>query len=204
MKIAFIGGGNMGEAMLAAVLEDGLARPEAIWVSDVSLARRRALVQKYGVAAMAGNLEAIKGKEIVVLAVKPQDLDGVMAKLSGSDFRGANLTNADFTPLESRAGQGTITTLAKNVLKSCDFSAATMKGAILTRADLTFSRFVGTDLTGADLTNADLSMVDFTGADMTGADLTGADLYGARLTGVRGLDTVKGLSATANLDKATR
>jgi uncharacterized protein YjbI with pentapeptide repeats len=47
-------------------------------------------------------------------------------------------------------------------------------------------------------------MVDFTGADMTGADLTGADLYGARLTGVRGLDTVKGLSSTVNLDKAKR
>jgi pyrroline-5-carboxylate reductase len=83
MKIAFIGGGNMGEAMLAAVLEDGLAKPEAIWVSDVSPARRRALVQRYGVAAMAGNLEAISGKEIVVLAVKPQNLAEVLAELKG-------------------------------------------------------------------------------------------------------------------------
>jgi pyrroline-5-carboxylate reductase len=83
MKIAFIGGGNMGEAMLAAVLEDSLAKPEAIWVSDVSLARRKALVQQYGVAAMASNLEAISGKEIVVLAVKPQSLAEVMDKLGG-------------------------------------------------------------------------------------------------------------------------
>lgn len=128
----------------------------------------------------------------------------VMADLSGADFRGANLTNADFTPLESRTGQGTITSLAKNILKSCDFSAAIMRGANLSRAVLTFSRFVGTDLTGADLTETDLSMVDFTGANLTGADLTGADLYGAKLTGVRGLDTVKGLSSTVNLDKAKR
>jgi len=83
MKIAFIGGGNMGEAMLAAVLEDGLAKPEAIWVSDVSQARRKALVQKYGVAAMAGNREAISDKEIVVLAVKPQNMAEVMAELGG-------------------------------------------------------------------------------------------------------------------------
>jgi len=83
MKIAFIGGGNMGEAMLAAVLEDGLAKPEAIWVSDVSTARRKALVQRYGVAAMASNREAVLDKEIVVLAVKPQILTGVMAELSG-------------------------------------------------------------------------------------------------------------------------
>jgi pyrroline-5-carboxylate reductase len=83
MKIAFIGGGNMGEAMLAAVLEDGLAKPESIWVSDVSTARRKALVQKYGVAAMAGNREAISDKEIIALAVKPQNLAEVMAELSG-------------------------------------------------------------------------------------------------------------------------
>jgi pyrroline-5-carboxylate reductase len=69
--------------MMGAVLKDGLAKPEAIWVSDVSLARRKALVQQYGVAAMASNLEAISGKEIVVLAVKPQNLAEVMNELGG-------------------------------------------------------------------------------------------------------------------------
>jgi pyrroline-5-carboxylate reductase len=83
MKIAFIGGGAMGEAMLAAALEDGLAKPEAIWVSDVSQARRKFLVQKYGVAVMDSNLEAISGKDIVILAVKPQNLAEVMAELAG-------------------------------------------------------------------------------------------------------------------------
>jgi len=128
----------------------------------------------------------------------------VMANLSGADFRGANLTGADFTPLESRAGQGTITTLARNVLMSCDFSGAEMKGVIFDRAILTFSRFVGADLSGADFVDADLSMVDFTGADLTGANLAGADLDGAKLTGARGLDTAKGLATAINLDKATR
>jgi uncharacterized protein YjbI with pentapeptide repeats len=128
----------------------------------------------------------------------------VMANLSGADFRGADLTGADLHPLESRAGQGTITTLAKNVLKSCDFSGATMKGANLNRAVLTFSRFVGTDLRDADLSETDLSKADLTGADLTGTDLTKADLYGANLTGVKGLDTVKGLSTAVNFDKTIR
>jgi len=83
MKIAFIGGGTMGEAMLAAVLEDGLAKPEAIWVSDVSQARRKHMVQEYGVAVMDSNLEAISGKDIVILAVKPQNLAEVMTELVG-------------------------------------------------------------------------------------------------------------------------
>jgi pyrroline-5-carboxylate reductase len=83
MNIAFIGGGNMGEAMLAAVLEEGLARPEAISVSDVSQDRRKALAKKYGVAALASNPEAVSGKEIIVLAVKPQNLAEVSAELGG-------------------------------------------------------------------------------------------------------------------------
>jgi len=128
----------------------------------------------------------------------------VVATLSGADFRAANLTNADFTPLEWRPGQRAPSTMPRNVLKSCDFSAATMRGANLKEAILTFSRFIGTDLTNAVLTETDLSMVDLTGADLTGADLTGANLYGAKLTGVRGLETVKGLASTRNLDKAKR
>jgi len=83
MKIAFIGGGTMGEAMLAAVLEDGLVEPEAIRISDVSQARRKSLVQKYGVAAMGSNLEVVSGKDIVILAVKPQNLAEVMTELVG-------------------------------------------------------------------------------------------------------------------------
>lgn len=128
----------------------------------------------------------------------------VMAKMSGSDFHGADLTDANFTPREGRPGQGTITTLAKNVLKSCDFTRAIMRGVNLDRADLTFSRFNGADLRDANLTDADLSKVDFTGADLTGANLTGADLYGANLIGVKGLDTVKGLSTALNFDKTIR
>jgi pyrroline-5-carboxylate reductase len=84
MKIAFIGGGNMGEAMLAAVLEKGLAaRGDTTTVSDVSAVRRDHLHEKYSVFVMDSDLEAVSGKEIVVLAVKPQNLAEVMAELVG-------------------------------------------------------------------------------------------------------------------------
>ncbi|GAH66459.1 unnamed protein product, partial [marine sediment metagenome] len=46
MKIAFIGGGNMGEAMLSAILDKGLSRPQAVSVSDISEPRRRHLKKK--------------------------------------------------------------------------------------------------------------------------------------------------------------
>jgi len=81
MKIAFIGGGNMGEAIIAAVLKEKLAVPADISVSDISEPRRQYLKKQYGVAVTESNKEAVDGKDIVVLAVKPQNLNEVLADL---------------------------------------------------------------------------------------------------------------------------
>ena len=83
MKIAFIGGGNMGEAMLAAILEKGLSTLEAVGVGDVREERRQHLKKKYGAVVTESNREAAHGKDVVVLAVKPQNLVDVMAELKG-------------------------------------------------------------------------------------------------------------------------
>jgi pyrroline-5-carboxylate reductase len=83
MKIAFIGGGNMGEAMLAALLDKGLSLPQDISVGDISQSRRQHLQQKYGVTVMADNREALRNAGVIVLAIKPQNLAQVMAQLSG-------------------------------------------------------------------------------------------------------------------------
>jgi len=84
MKIAIIGGGNMGEVMLASVLDLGLAKPGAITISDIAKARLKHLEKKYGVDATTSNLKAAAKGEVVVLAIKPQNLPEVMAELSGS------------------------------------------------------------------------------------------------------------------------
>lgn len=128
----------------------------------------------------------------------------VMARLDGANFRGADLTRADFSPHEPRPGQGTLSTVKGNELRSCDFSGATLLNANFDSASLMFSSFVGANLRGANLAHADLSKADFSGADLTGADLTGADLYNAVLIGVKGFDTVIGLETVINLDKAKR
>jgi pyrroline-5-carboxylate reductase len=83
MKIAFIGGGNMGEAMLAAILSKSLAEPAAISVSDISQPRLDYLKKQYSVSVTPDNVEAISDKDIVVIAVKPQNLAEVMAELRG-------------------------------------------------------------------------------------------------------------------------
>jgi len=83
MEIAFIGGGNMGEAMLSAILDKGLSQPLAISVSDIDATRRQYLEQEYGVAVMSDNRLAVTKGEVVVLAIKPQNLVKVMAELNG-------------------------------------------------------------------------------------------------------------------------
>jgi len=83
MKIAFIGGGNMGEAMLAAVLDKGLSKPEAIIVSDIAEARLKYLEQKYSVAITGSNRQAVETGDVVVLAIKPQNLAEVISELGG-------------------------------------------------------------------------------------------------------------------------
>ena len=83
MKVSFIGGGNMGEAILAALITNKLSTPEEIAVSDVSSDRQALLKEKYGVFTTAANAEAAARGDIVVLAVKPQHLDPVFADLSG-------------------------------------------------------------------------------------------------------------------------
>jgi len=125
-----------------------------------------------------------------------------MARLDGANFRGADLSRADFSPHEWRPGQGTISTVMRNEMRSCDFSGGKLVETNLADAVLVFARLAGADLTRANLSGADLSKADLSGADLTGADLSRADLYGAILSGAKGLDTVKGVATAINFDKA--
>jgi len=83
MKIAFIGGGNMGEAMLAAILAKGLSSQEDITVSDISQSRRQYLGQKYSINVTGDNRRSVSSADVAVLAIKPQNLAEVMAELNG-------------------------------------------------------------------------------------------------------------------------
>lgn len=81
MRIAFIGGGTMGEAMVKCLLTKGIAVPQDIVVSEVSPLRRELLSKEYGVNTVADNRKAIKGAELIILAIKPQDLSEVMEEI---------------------------------------------------------------------------------------------------------------------------
>jgi pyrroline-5-carboxylate reductase len=83
LKIAFIGGGAMGEAILSAVLNRSLSTPQAIRVSDAKEERRQHLKQTYGVSVTGSNRDAATKGDIIILAIKPQNLPEVMPELNG-------------------------------------------------------------------------------------------------------------------------
>ena len=73
----------MGEVIISAILAKGLSTSAGIRVSDIKDERCRYLKQAYGVAVAGDNRAVAAGGEVVVLAVKPQNLTEVMAELSG-------------------------------------------------------------------------------------------------------------------------
>jgi pyrroline-5-carboxylate reductase len=81
MKIAFIGGGAMGEAMIKGILAKGVAEAKDLTVSDVSSVRRELLSKEYGINALADNRAGMRDADLVVLAVKPQNFLQVAAEI---------------------------------------------------------------------------------------------------------------------------
>ena len=79
MKITFIGCGNMGKAIMGGLIKSGICRPDEIAAADPSDAQRRAVAEEYGVTAVNDNVLAVKGADVVILAVKPQVMEGVLA-----------------------------------------------------------------------------------------------------------------------------
>jgi pyrroline-5-carboxylate reductase len=81
INAAFIGGGHMGGALIRGLIGRGLP-PQNIGVGEAVQARRIALADELGVLVTADNREAISGADVVVLAVKPQDMAGTVQPLA--------------------------------------------------------------------------------------------------------------------------
>jgi pyrroline-5-carboxylate reductase len=80
MQLAFLGGGNMGRALIGGLLRRG-TRPEQISVGESVEAARSSLARELGIAATADNLAAVENAELIVVAVKPQQAGPVLASL---------------------------------------------------------------------------------------------------------------------------
>jgi pyrroline-5-carboxylate reductase len=80
-KIAFIGGGQMAEAMIGGLLAGQVCSAETIWATDPVAERRDRLKGQFGVQVGSANPEAVTWADVVVLAVKPQILPAILREL---------------------------------------------------------------------------------------------------------------------------
>lgn len=83
-RIAFIGSGAMGEAMIKGLLSRQLIAADHIIGSDPVAARRTLLANSYGVQTTDDNVRAVQEADIVVMSIKPQMLGTVGATLHGT------------------------------------------------------------------------------------------------------------------------
>ncbi len=81
-RVAFIGGGNMSEALIAGILQGASARPDQLAASDILSTRRDYLKSTYHIDTLADNREAARGRDIIVLSVEPQVLDCAMTEIA--------------------------------------------------------------------------------------------------------------------------
>lgn len=81
--LGIVGGGRMGEALLAGLLDAGVCRGEQVTVVDVDGARVEELVDRHGVAGSTDN-EAALAADVVLLAIKPQVLPDVLGGDGGA------------------------------------------------------------------------------------------------------------------------
>ena len=83
MTVAIVGGGVMGEAILAGAIDRGVLAPGDVTVVELLPERREMLTSRYGVATVAEAGDVLNAASLVLLAVKPQEFRNLSARLPG-------------------------------------------------------------------------------------------------------------------------
>src|SRR5512136_2121504 len=108
--IAFLGAGNMAEALVKGMLRAGVAAPREILLTDRRQDRLADLAGRYGVRTSTDNLAATREAPIVVLSVKPQVMNKVLAEiapaLDGSKLVISIAAGVPLAAVERKVGHG--------------------------------------------------------------------------------------------------
>ena len=86
--LGIIGGGNVGEALIAGVIQSGLFSPEEVRFFEPRVDRRDYLREKYQAPAAKSNLDLVAHSPIIILAVKPQSVPEVLPEIGPSLKKG--------------------------------------------------------------------------------------------------------------------
>ncbi|MGB3773359.1 MAG: pyrroline-5-carboxylate reductase [Rhodococcus sp. (in: high G+C Gram-positive bacteria)] len=85
-RIAVIGGGRIGEALIAGLIEGGLPTGNVV-LAEKNPTRSDAVAAQFGILATSV-IDAIEGADVIVVAVKPDDVDSVITQMSKAELNG--------------------------------------------------------------------------------------------------------------------
>ena len=83
-KIGFLGAGNMAEAIINGVIDAKIYKSKDIIISDVRAGQVKAVCKKYKVASASDNCKLARSVNILVLSVKPQNMQDVLSEIKSS------------------------------------------------------------------------------------------------------------------------
>lgn len=81
-RVGFVGGGNMGEALVRGLTKTGLMPAEHLMMADVRTERLDELKRLYGVSVASDNVTLVRRSDVILLAVKPQILGAVLDEIA--------------------------------------------------------------------------------------------------------------------------
>lgn len=87
-RIGIAGAGNMGEAMVGAMIRADLVRPENIRISDIRPERLEQLKKTWGIGTTEDSRTLFRDCDVVILAVKPQQIDALLESVPVADRSG--------------------------------------------------------------------------------------------------------------------
>jgi pyrroline-5-carboxylate reductase len=80
-KIAILGAGQIGEALLGGLLSSGWRTPAELAASTRREERAAELRERHGIQVTLSNAEAAAAAALVVIAVKPQDIESLLGEV---------------------------------------------------------------------------------------------------------------------------
>ena len=86
--VGFIGAGNMGEVLIRGLIQSGKVKKTDILASDASPERLQHISRTYGIRTAVSNIELVEHASIVIIAVKPQNIDDLLDELASSSHEG--------------------------------------------------------------------------------------------------------------------
>jgi len=83
-RIAVIGYGVMGKAIVSSLISEGKVKPEDLIIVEPTPERLEALKQEFGISGYADSAEIVSKADIVILAIKPQGLNHAAQSIKGN------------------------------------------------------------------------------------------------------------------------